>query len=148
MDIQVVVPPSDITRIEKQLRELDEVFIPHLTGRVNIAEYAEKLADKARIVYACENGGDCGHCAFYVNTQEGSAYITSIAIKPVCQRQGIGQKLVECMKKQCFDMGIKFIRLEVYQTNENAIRFYQRMGYEKRTCDGDWIMMEYCNMRS
>lgn len=146
VDIQMVVPPSEKNRIEKQLWELDSVFIPPLTDRVNISEYAEKLANKAQIVYACENGKDCGHCAFYVNAQESIAFITSIAIEPTYQRRSIGKKLLECVKGYCFERGVDCVRLEVNRTNNDAIQFYQSMKFVKNVCNGEWIEM-VCDLR-
>lgn len=59
----------------------------------------------------------------------GEFHIANIAIHPNYQRKGFGSYLLsEVLKKS---VGLKHAILEVRQSNLNAIRLYERFGFEK-----------------
>ena len=66
-------------RIQTFLVQIDDVIVPRLSDRVNIDEYALKLAVNAMNVFITENGIDLASCSVYCNKAD--AYISSIAVK-------------------------------------------------------------------
>ena len=59
------------------------------------------------------------------------AHLLSIAVKETQQTKGIGSLLLKSMINQCKVMGINQVFLEVRVSNEKAIAFYQKNGFEK-----------------
>ena len=56
--------------------------------------------------------------------------ILNIAVRPDRQREGIGRFMLESMFRLSFDCGIRFVHLEVRESNETAIRLYGRCGFQ------------------
>ncbi|OUJ18153.1 Acetyltransferase GNAT family [Methanonatronarchaeum thermophilum] len=59
------------------------------------------------------------------------AKIISIAIHPNHQSKGIGSKLIKKAINQTKKQGTKKITLEVKKTNNKAIKFYKKHGFQK-----------------
>ena len=64
---EYLTPPNDRSRLINILESLDDALMPRLSERVNIKEYADKLAINADLLYLCSNGNDIGNCAIYTN---------------------------------------------------------------------------------
>lgn len=130
-----------VQRIYDFLMAIDETMIPVLSDRVNLKEYANKLARQADTIFVTYNSLDVGSCSIYCNTQ--TAFISSIAVKSECLYQGIGTQMMEhikahVMKKQC-----NVIQLEVYYSNQIAISYYKKNGFREISRRNAWIFMEY-----
>ncbi|MEM0156013.1 MAG: N-acetyltransferase [Thermoplasmataceae archaeon] len=61
---------------------------------------------------------------------DGSFDLESIAVDPTSQNKGIGRMLIREMERQMISRGGKTSILEVRDTNEKAIKFYQSNGYK------------------
>jgi len=59
-----------------------------------------------------------------------SLEIQRIYIDPDYQGKGLGARLLEFAKERAMTLGLKYIWLGVWEKNPDAIRFYQRHGYE------------------
>ena len=59
------------------------------------------------------------------------AHLLSIAVIEIQQSKGIGSLILKSMISQCKAMGINQVFLEVRVSNEKAIAFYQKYGFEK-----------------
>ena len=59
-----------------------------------------------------------------------SATICQIAIKPKYQRLGLGSKLMEEILKDCYAKRAIHLTLEVRESNEKGIKFYQKYGFK------------------
>lgn len=127
-------------RIYDFLRDIDEIMIPPLQGRVDIREYAEKLAEKADTVFARRKGRDIASCSIYCNTQE--AFISSIAVKKPFLKQHVGSNMMAKVITHAKEQKCRSICLEVYESNTSAVKFYQKNGFEKKKCTHEWITME------
>jgi diamine N-acetyltransferase len=66
---------------------------------------------------------------FPVLIQQHYAVIDGIAIKSEFQNQGLGRILMEKAQEWAVIKGAEYIELNVYEFNENAISFYERLGY-------------------
>jgi ribosomal protein S18 acetylase RimI-like enzyme len=58
------------------------------------------------------------------------AVIDGIAVKSDFQNHGIGKMLMEKAQEWAMTNGAVFIELNVYEFNQNAISFYERLGYQ------------------
>jgi ribosomal-protein-alanine N-acetyltransferase len=57
------------------------------------------------------------------------AHLSLLAVLPGYQRQGIGKQLVEWLEASARTAGIFAVRLELRAGNDDARRFYERLGY-------------------
>lgn len=74
-----------------------------------------------------ENKKILGYVGMYVSLDEGE--ITNVAVAPDARQRGIGQSLIEKMKKEAEANSVAQIILEVRVSNAPAIRLYQRNGF-------------------
>lgn len=139
--IEHILPPSDAARLSCLLMELDSVLIPTLSSRVNIVEYADKLAQKADLFYVKYKGQDIGNCAIYLNNQE-NGFISSFAIKKEWQKKGIGSCIWKEILSVLKERNIKQVNLKVHDINKTAIAFYKSIGFKEQMQRDDWIDMK------
>jgi ribosomal protein S18 acetylase RimI-like enzyme len=58
------------------------------------------------------------------------AVVDSIAVKSGYRNHGIGRMLMDTMEEWTVERGVTSIELNVYEFNEVAIAFYERLGYQ------------------
>ena len=59
----------------------------------------------------------------------GQLLMDGIAVSPAARGGGIGTRLLERLKEHTAEVGLKTIRLDVIDTNPDARRLYERMGF-------------------
>lgn len=116
--------------IAEHLSTCEADFMPPLSGRVEIKDYAKKMADKAKRFEAWSGGTLIGLVAVYCNDHESRiAYITSVSVLRAWAGKGIAARLM----KQCIEhaemTGMRQISLEVASDNAPAIRLYEKSGF-------------------
>lgn len=121
---------ASATQIAEHLRRCDADFVPRLSGRVEIDDYARKIASKAVRFEGWVGGQLIGLVAAYCNDLvEGIAYITSVSVL----REWAGKRIAESLVDQCVQFaqatGMRQIALEVGRSNVPAIKLYQRRGF-------------------
>jgi len=68
----------------------------------------------------------------YFTPVKKSLYLTSMAVIPALQRQGIGRLLIDKAVKQARAWPADAIRLDAYDTNAGAGAFYAKCGFRER----------------
>ena len=90
---------------------------------------AEHLANPCSLTLAAV--GDTGRLLGYVGllavVDEG--YITNVAVRPDCRRQGVASSLFQALEAQGRARGLAFLTLEVRQSNAPARALYEKLGY-------------------
>lgn len=131
------------THLEAHLRLCDAHFIPPLSGRVRIDEYAAKVAAHAMRLEAWHREQLVGLVAMYCNDLQGrAAFITSVSVVQEWARHGIAQELLGQCAGRAHCAGMERIVLEVATTNLAAVSLYRKIGYVTRVAEGDSIKME------
>jgi ribosomal protein S18 acetylase RimI-like enzyme len=112
--------------------KLDKYFVPPLSSRVNLEDYANKLDQYASMVLAfSESGKLVGMIAFYNNNQSDKiAYITYLGVLPAFQGNGIANYLLKDCIWKCKDKGMNFILVETWENNDNVIHLYKKKGFK------------------
>lgn len=124
------VNAADAGLIAAHLRACDDTFAPTLSSRVDIEEYAQKLAASAERFEAWSNGVLVGLLAVYCNDLDGRiAYITSVSVMPVSRGHGIASRLIARCVENATALGHTAIELEVGTRNEAAARLYEKHGF-------------------
>jgi ribosomal-protein-alanine N-acetyltransferase len=65
-----------------------------------------------------------------VISSDGQARILMFAVSAGWRRRGFGRQLMDDFVQRCAMRGLRRIELEVRVSNEEAIRFYKRYGFE------------------
>lgn len=125
------------TEIANHLSLCDADFVPPLSDRVEVGNYAHKIADNATRFEAWVGGTLVGLVAVYCNDCERRvAYITSVSVLRGWQGRGIALRLLE----QCIgygkEQGFERMELEVDNENASAIKLYGKQGFVISTVRG------------
>jgi ribosomal protein S18 acetylase RimI-like enzyme len=78
----------------------------------------------------------------YVDRRKDEIYLLDIALLPEFQKQGIGTQLMYELLREGRAAHLP-IRLHVRKNNAIAIRFYQRLGYQKKNRYWRSFLMEW-----
>lgn len=120
---------ADAAQIRAHLEACDPAFIPRLSERVDLADYAHKLAAKARRFEAWDGGELAGLVAAYCNAPDREqAFVTSVSVLPQAQGRGIASQLVGRCLAAIRDSGFRRLQLEVGAQNQGARALYEKHG--------------------
>jgi ribosomal protein S18 acetylase RimI-like enzyme len=83
-----------------------------------------------------QDGGFLGHLlvmAGYIesSTGEPQAWIFDLSVKEEVSSRGVGRALVKRAEEFAAEKGMKYIGLGVTTSNQRAIRFYEKLGYQE-----------------
>lgn len=92
----------------------------------DIANYLNKLTDKASIVSITENQSLKAFIAYYKNDFiNKTAFLSMLAVSPEAQGKGLGKQLLETSIKDLKKLNFKLYQLEVLKNNTKAIALYK-----------------------
>jgi ribosomal protein S18 acetylase RimI-like enzyme len=128
-------------QIAEHLSRCDESFVPPLSDRVDIADYAHKIAGMAMRFEAWDSAL-VGLLAVYCNDRErGVAYVTSVSVLQEWRGRGIAASLVERCIAHARAEGFRRVELEVDAENANAVRLYEHQGFSIDAVHGRAVIM-------
>ena len=128
--------------IAEHLSHCDADFVPPLSGRVEINDYAKKIANKATRFEAWSGGTLVGLVAAYCNDQEKRiAYITSVSVLKEWMGKGIAARLMSQCIEHAKASGMRQISLEVASDNAPAIRLYEKSGFVAGKANAPFVSM-------
>ena len=135
-----------LEELKQSLYDADKDFVPPLSERVNLDEYAHKLIKIARFVTERDiNGNIKGIVAYYVDDKESpNGFVTHVATKKEYRHQGIAKRLMARTISNCKKAGKTGVDLQT--SNPDALHLYQGMGFEVSSTspDGEWYL--HCNI--
>jgi GNAT superfamily N-acetyltransferase len=141
--IRFAIDTATAEEIARHLVRCDAGFVPHLSDRVDITEYASKLHQHAVRFEAWHGEGLIGLVAAYLNNEAlRVAWITNVSVDPRHQRTGVASRLLTRCARRARALGFESIELEVDGANEAAINLYGRAGFNVSARRGDLIVME------
>jgi ribosomal protein S18 acetylase RimI-like enzyme len=117
--------PADAAPIAAMSRELIEAGLPWTWTPERVAR---NLGRHETLVLTARGRE---HLAGFAIMQFGDerAHLSLLAVRPECQRQGIGRRMLEWLTESALTAGIASIRLELRETNLDARRFYLAQGF-------------------
>lgn len=136
---------SDLPRINELRRQVNDL---HVAGRPDVFKpgFGPELQDHVNVLFAGEGyeilvaeneDAVVGFaCLRYVDRPE-SPYrnaikfveIEEIGVDAACQRQGAGRLLTDAVRARAREMGYFRVELNMWEFNENALAFYERIGF-------------------
>lgn len=129
-EVEYLLGKASATEIAEHLIHCDTDFVPPLSGRVKLNDYAEKIVNKATRFEAWSGGTLVGLAAAYCNDQvKRVAYVTSISVLKAWTGKGIAASLMSRCIEHAKALGMRQISLEVAEENSPAIRLYEKSGF-------------------
>jgi len=123
------------------LQKCDSRFLPKLSSKVNLSDYANKIQEFAVIFEAWSGNKLIGLVAAYMN-QERCGFVTNVSVVPDFLGQKIAYKLLVNCIEQAIVLGIKELVLEVSSNSIDAIRLYENNGFKTYCKNNDIITMK------
>lgn len=112
---------NDYTRSLKSLSD----------GLIDKREYAKKIVKNGNLLLLKDEDKVVAFCSFYSNDlQSRTAFLSMIAVKRDEEKRGYGSKILEECERYCRSQGMKYLQLEVYSDNKNAVAFYKKNKFE------------------
>jgi ribosomal protein S18 acetylase RimI-like enzyme len=140
--VEYVSNKTSEAEIAEHLSRCDSAFVPPLSGRVEIRDYAKKIARKAMRFEAWSGGTLVGLVAVYLNDQEKRiAYITSVSVLQAWAGKGIVARLMSWCVEYSKASGMRQINLEVAEDNTPAIRLYENNGFVAGKANAPFVTM-------
>ncbi|CAG9296278.1 GNAT family N-acetyltransferase [Celerinatantimonas diazotrophica] len=109
--------------------QTEEMLLREADSQTNIAHY---LARNHNLSFVAENENHEIIGAILVGTDGRRGYIQHLSVALECRSQGIGRDLIAKAVKALKEIGIAKTHLFVNIANENAKKFYQRLGWQVR----------------
>jgi|SRR5271170_3501909 len=100
--------------------------------RESMREFAE---ERNAVVQVAEN--ICGEIVGFVIAHlervasEWRAYVVTLDVAPEYRRKGLAGRLMKEAEACAVSAGVRWIQLHVFTGNDAAIRFYERVGYQR-----------------
>ena len=123
--MQVHIVPMTAEHLD-EVAELERICFSVPWSRNMLAEELDNLLS-AFLVALDNNGAVVGYAGLQVVLDEG--YITNVAVRPECRRQGIAGKLLQVFLDFAQGNKLAFLTLEVRASNYDAIALYGSRGF-------------------
>lgn len=120
-------------------------FVPPLSDRVNLGDYARKLFQRATTFEAWSQSNLIGLVAAYFNdsTATESVFITNVSVVPEFRSRGTAHRLMTRCHEYAVSQGISRAALETSDENQRVVDFYRRLGYVCHSNLGGVLQMEF-----
>jgi ribosomal protein S18 acetylase RimI-like enzyme len=141
--VEYLMNKASEAEIAEHLSRCDADFVAPLSDRVEINDYAKKIASKATRFEAWSGGTLVGLVAAYCNDQEKSiAYITSVSVLREWMGKGNAARLISQCIEHAKVSGMRQISLEVASDNAPAIRLYEKNGFVAGNANASFVSMD------
>ncbi len=127
--------------IYSHLKKCDKLFIPHLSKRVNLEQYSDKLSSKAITFEAWKEEELVGLIAAYLNKEGNFVFISNISVIKKESGKGIASKLLNLCVEDAKKKKLKEIKLEVASKNKIALNFYKKNKFDQITEKDGLVIM-------
>jgi ribosomal protein S18 acetylase RimI-like enzyme len=128
--------------VYRHLQACDRDFIPPLSSRVDLHEYASKIVDKAISFEAWDGPVLVGMVNAYFNDLSSRvAFITNVSVLQSHTSIGIASALLEICLRHANMNGFATVKLEVSPANSPAFHLYSKAGFRVVGRNGDNLVM-------
>jgi ribosomal protein S18 acetylase RimI-like enzyme len=140
--IEMTLNRATSTEVADHLTQSDESFVPPLSQRVDISDYALKITSHAERFEAWADGVLVGLVAAYCSdVSPGTAYITSVSVNPGYRSRGLASRLLGACVVFAKGRHIERVSLHVDRENQPAVGLYTARGFAIMSQRGSTIEM-------
>ena len=121
---------STITDVaERHIGQIAELEIQCFSCPWTAAQLRPQLKNEHHEFIAAvdENDVVLGYVGMMYVLDEG--YISNVAVAPTARRQGVADALISALTELAHALALSFVTLEVRQSNDAAIRLYEKHGF-------------------
>jgi ribosomal protein S18 acetylase RimI-like enzyme len=141
--IKYHVNKASAAEIAEHLSCCDSNFIPPLSHRIMIGEYADKISAQAERFEAWSGERLVGLVAAYCNDRENRmAFITSVSVAKAWTDRGIATMLMTQCIEYARAAGMRQIGLEVANQNVPALRMYDKFNFTVSKANETSVMLD------
>jgi ribosomal-protein-alanine N-acetyltransferase len=107
--------------------------------RESMREFAEERNAIVRVAEKA-TGEIVGFVIIHVErvVTEWRAYVVTLDVAVECRQRGLARRLMREVEASAMAAGVRWMQLHVFTGNEGAIRFYERLGYERISMQRDF----------
>lgn len=125
----ISVAPASLQHLE-QLLELEQLcFTSDRLSRRSMRRFL--LSEQSVFMVAVHQGRCIGYLLIIFHRGTRLARLYSIAVNPEWRGQGVARQLMNVGEQEAQHRGALYFRLEVNNTNDNAIKLYDSLGFKK-----------------
>ena len=129
-------------QIAEHLQACDGSFVPPLSSRVAIADYAARLFQKAVRFEAWHGKQPIGLVALYCNDPDRRvAFVTNVSVSPLWRGHGLAAALLDRGLRHAKEQGFARLELKVDRRNAAAVRLYEKQGFQADETSGRSLKM-------
>jgi ribosomal protein S18 acetylase RimI-like enzyme len=118
--------------VRAHLTRCDADFTPPLSARLDLGDYAAKLAERATRFEAWDGGQLVGLVAAYVTPGAPEAFISNVSVVSELRGRGVAAALVADFIERARGAGATTLTLEAATADTAAGRFYEKLGFTDR----------------
>lgn len=127
----ITMNASNALTIEWHLRECDKRFSPRLSDRVEIGNYARKLASLADRFEAWNDSHLVGMVAAYLNNADTRlGFVSNVTVCSEFEGVGLASELMCKCFQLARDKGCRALELEVGESDQRTQEFYFKHGFK------------------
>jgi len=135
---------ASLEEVLRHLKRCDGHFVPPLSSRVDLLDYARKIHKNAVSFEAWDEDTHSlvGMINAYLNDPKGqAAYITNVSVA----REYMGQGVASVLLAMCLALAqadhFSIVKLEVLPENVPAMRLYTRAGFKAVASSGESLLL-------
>lgn len=133
---------QDLNKLYQYILEHDNDFIPPISSKVVIKDYAEKLIRHGNVILCSLGDKIIGIAAFYCNSDD-FAFLSYLSVDKQYRNQGVANELVRRMIKHCETTPVSGIKTSTWKNNK-AIEFYLSNSFKiLKTSDKNRVELLY-----
>ena len=111
------------------LEETDDLLFPRLSSRVNLEEYARKVATHAVMLVAKKGEEWIGVEAFYFNPYPEFSFTTHLSVRKEYQTNStVGMELMLMQRRYLKEHKTKGLRFSIRKSNDALLKYHLKMG--------------------
>lgn len=111
-------------------------MFPNLKSKYTADEVLERLSKPDNGVFVAEFEGSVAGYVFCDIIKEGDGttlYIDDLCVDPDSRKLGVGTALLDYAASYGKEKNCRFLMLNVWEFNANALKFYEKYGFKTRT---------------
>lgn len=144
-----IADPTNVD-VAQLLQQMDAYFADLYPAESIHTLSADALRQPHITFLGAWTGGRIVGCGALVDQAGAYAEFKRLYVLPECRGLGIGQRILVELEARAHAAGLSFVRLETGVTQPEAVRLFERAGYQRRGPFGDYpddplsVFLEKC----